>query len=92
MLLMPLIQLTQMLKVRMQMAEPGPANQVQGPVEQNQAQGLAIQNPVWGPADQNQGQVPAGQVPAQGPGRLFKMYLSNHYNNWSLCNWPLLAL
>ena len=39
-------------------AEPGPANQVQGPVVQNQAQG---------PADQNQVQVPVGQVPAQGP-------------------------
>ena len=48
-------------------AEPGPANQVQGPVAQNQAEGLAIQNPAQGPADQNQGQVPAGQVPAQCP-------------------------
>ena len=40
-------------------AEPGPANQVQGPVVQNQAQGLTIQNPAHGPADQNQCQVPA---------------------------------
>ena len=48
-------------------AEPGPANQAQGPTVQNQAQGPAVQNPALGPADQNQGQVPAGQVPAQGP-------------------------
>ena len=39
-------------------AEPGPANQLQGPTVQNQAQG---------PADQNQVQVPMGQAPAQGP-------------------------
>ena len=39
-------------------AEPGPANQLQGPMVQNQAQG---------PADQNQVQVPVGQAPAQGP-------------------------
>ena len=48
-------------------AEPGPANQVQGPAVQNQAQGLTVQNQAKDPADQNQGQVPAGQVPAQGP-------------------------
>ena len=35
-------------------AEPGPANQAQGPVVQNQAQGPAVQNPAQGPADQNQ--------------------------------------
>ena len=39
-------------------AEPGPANQVQGPAVQNQAQG---------PVDHNQVQVPIGQVPAQVP-------------------------
>ena len=48
-------------------AEPGPANQAQGPEVQNQAQGPAVQNPALGPADQNQVQVPVGQVPAQGP-------------------------
>ena len=48
-------------------AEPGPANQAQGPVVQNQAQGPRFQNPVQGPADQNQVQVPVGQVVAQGP-------------------------
>ena len=46
-------------------AELGPANQVQGPLVQNQ--GLAGQNPIQNPADHNQGQVPTGQVPAQGP-------------------------
>ena len=39
-------------------AEPGPANQVQGPMVQNQARG---------PVDQNQVQVPMDQVSAQGP-------------------------
>ena len=48
-------------------AEPGPSNQVQGPVVQNQAQDLTVQSPAQGPAGQNQCQVPAGQVPAQGP-------------------------
>ena len=48
-------------------AEPGPANQVQGPMVQNQAQGPTVQNPAQGPADQNQVQVPVGQVLAQGP-------------------------
>ena len=48
-------------------AEPGPANQAQGPMVQNQAQGPTVQNPAQGPADQIQVQVPVGQVPAQGP-------------------------
>ena len=39
-------------------AEPGPANQLQGPMVQNQVQGHA---------DQNQVQLPISQVPAQGP-------------------------
>ena len=64
---MPLIQLIQMLKVRMQMQSQVQQIKIQGPAVQNQAQGLAVQNPAQGPADQNQGQVPAGQVPAQGP-------------------------
>ena len=32
-------------------AEPGPANQAQGPMVQNQAQGPTVQNPAQGPAD-----------------------------------------
>ena len=51
---MPLIQLTQMLKVRNADAEQGPVNQAQGPVVQNQTQGLTVQNPAVGPADQNE--------------------------------------
>ena len=67
MLLMSLIQLTPNAQGQNVDAEPGPANQAQGPAVQNQAQGAAVQNPAPGLADQNQGQVPVGQVPAQGP-------------------------
>ena len=72
-------------------AEPGPANQAQGPAVENQAQGPAVQNPVQGPADQNQGQVPVGQFPAQGPIQVVQNVPVQPLNNQSLYNWPLLV-
>ena len=69
---------------------PNPANPnahdqsidaVQGPVNQNQAQDPAVQNPVQGPVNQNQAQVPASQIPAQ-----------VHHHNQFQYNWPLLVL
>ena len=73
-------------------AEPGLANQAQGPMVQIQAQGLAVQNPAQGPADQNQGQSLQVKFQLKVLHRLFKMYLYNHYNNQSPCNQPLLVL
>ena len=66
MLLMPLIQLTQMLKVRMWMLSWVLQIKYKVPRYKIKAQGFAVENPSQGPADQNQVQVPAGQVPAQG--------------------------
>ena len=55
----------------------GPTNQAQGPAEQNQAQVPLAQIPI---------QVPAVKFQFRFPHRLVKIYLSNHYNNQSICN------
>ena len=71
---------------------PNPANPnvqdqnvyaAQGPANQNQAQVHVGQIPTQGPAV---------QIPVQGPAQVVKIYPSNHYNNWSLYNQPLLVL
>ena len=74
-------------------AELGPANQAQGPVVLNQAQGLNSSKPSSGSL-QIRIKVKSLQVKFQlkVPYRLFKMYLYNHYNNQSLCNQPLMVL
>ena len=45
----------------------GPANQAQGPAEQDQAQGPAVQNQAQVPPAQIPIQVPVAQIPIQGP-------------------------
>ena len=67
MLLMPLIQLTQMLKVKMWMQSQVLQIKHKVPQYKIRLRVPQFKTQLQGPADQNQGQVPVGQVPAQGP-------------------------
>ena len=102
MLQTPLIQLTQMCKIRMQMQCKVLQIKTQGPTAQNQAQGPTVQNPAQGPTNQNQAQVPAVQIPVLVPAGLIPS--SRSHTGWSkyTCptttttgphtTWPLLVL
>ena len=64
-------------------AAQGPANQAQGPAEQDQAQGPIVQNQAQVPPAQIPVQVPVAQIPIQGTAQIGQNIPVQPQNNCS---------